>query len=227
VCLDEVEGIADATVTAQKILSCVARTGERFGAMHVVDVLLGAQTERVRQWRHDQLSTYGLLKGTGRKALTSMLYQLIDTGVLARTDDERPVLRLNDDSWRVMRGEQSVRLMQPKSGAPAQTRFAEASWEGVDSGLFDSLRALRRTLATERGVPPYVIFSDATLRDMARARPGSPDAFLNVRGVGERKLADLGQQFLAQIAAYCREHNLALDAAAGDRPRRLRERAGG
>ncbi|HUI27794.1 MAG TPA: RecQ family ATP-dependent DNA helicase, partial [Candidatus Kryptonia bacterium] len=222
VCLDEVEGLADATVMAQKILSCVARTGERFGATHIVDVLLGADTERVRQWRHDQLSTHGLLKGVGRKTLTSLVYQLIDAGVLARTADERPILRLNEASWRVMRGEQPVRLVRPQASTPAQTRFAEASWDGVDTGLFESLRALRRTVASERGVPPYVIFSDATLRDMARARPGSAPAFLNVRGVGERKLADLGARFLAHIAAYCGEHGLALDAAVGDRLRRSR-----
>jgi ATP-dependent DNA helicase RecQ len=112
-------------------------------------------------------------------------------------------------------------LLQPK-GEVTKTRFDKESWEGVDRGLFDSLRALRKQFADERGVPPYVLFSDATLRDMARARPGSPDAFLNVRGVGERKLADLGPRFLGHIAAYCREHQLGLDAAIGDRPQRPR-----
>ena len=89
VCRNEVEGIADATATAQKILSCVARAGERFGAEHIVDVLLGANTERVRRWRHEQLTTYGLMKGINRKALTNMLYQLLDDGLLDRTAEER------------------------------------------------------------------------------------------------------------------------------------------
>jgi ATP-dependent DNA helicase RecQ len=222
VCLDEVEGVADGTVAAQKILSCVARAGERFGAEHITDVLLGADTERVRRWHHERLSTYGLLQGTGRKAVNNMIYQLIDAGVLERTTDERPVLRLNDASWAVMRGKRTVRLLQPKVEV-AKTRFDEESWEGVDRGLFDSLRALRRQVANERSVPPYVLFSDATLRDMARARPGSPGAFLNVRGVGERKLADLGPRFLEHIAEYCRQHQLGLDAAKGDRPRRRRQ----
>jgi len=224
VCLNEVEGLADATVTAQKILSCVARAGERFGAEHIVDLLLGANTERVRRWKHEQLSTYGLMKGTNRKALTNMLYQLLDDGLLERTAEERPVLRLNDASWAVMRGQRTVRLLQPKTAAVAKTRFDEESWEGVDRGLFESLRTLRREIADERGVPAYVLFSDATLRDMARVRPGAPTAFLNVRGVGERRLADLGPRFLEHIAAYCHSHDLALDAAVGGCPRRDRAR---
>jgi ATP-dependent DNA helicase RecQ len=223
VCLNEIEGLADATVTAQKILSCVARTGERFGAEHVVDVLLGADTERVRRWRHERVTTYGLMKGTDRKALANMLYQLLDDGLLERTADERPVLRLNDASWAVLRGQRTVQLLQSKTKV-SKTRIDEDSWEGVDRGLFDSLRALRREVAGERGVPAYVVFSDATLRDMARVRPGSAAALLNVRGVGERKLADLGQRFLDLIAAYCRTNGLALEVAIGGRPRRGRSR---
>jgi ATP-dependent DNA helicase RecQ len=210
VCLNEVEGLADATVTAQKILSCVARAGEHFGAEHIVDVLLGANTDRIRRWHHEELSTYGLMKGTVRPALTNMLYQLIDDGLLERTTDERPVLRLNDASREVLRGNRSVRLLQPKTKVK-KTRFDEKSWESVDTGLFDTLRNLRRQLADERRVPAYVLFSDATLRDMARVRPGSPGALLGIRGVGERKLADLGQRFLEVIVSYCRENRLPLD----------------
>jgi ATP-dependent DNA helicase RecQ len=210
VCLNEVEGLADATVTAQKILSCVARAGERFGAEHIVDVLLGAQTERIRRWRHEDLSTYGLMKGTARPALTNMIYQLIDEGLLERTSDERPVLRLTTGSREVLRGQRNVRLLEPKTKVK-KTRFDEKSWESVDTGLFEALRNLRRQLADERRVPAYVLFSDATLRDMARARPGSPGALLGIRGVGERKLADLGERFLEAIAIYCREKRLPLD----------------
>jgi ATP-dependent DNA helicase RecQ len=226
VCLEEIEGVADATVTAQKILSCVARTGERFGTEHIVDVLLGADTERVRRWRHAQLSTYGLLKGTGRRAVTNMVYQLIDAGVLERTAEERPTLRLNAASWAVLRGQQPVRLLRPKSTGVTQTRFDAESWEGVDRGLFESLRALRREIAEEHGVPAYVVFGDATLRDLARVRPGSEATFLDVRGVGERKLKELGPRFLSHIAAYSREHGLQLDAAIGGRPRPDRRRSG-
>jgi ATP-dependent DNA helicase RecQ len=222
-CLNEVEGLADATVTAQKILSCVARAGERFGAEHIVDVLLGANTDRVRRWRHEELSTYGLMKGTNRKTLINMLYQLLDGGLLERTAEERPVLRLNDASRDVLRGKRTVRLLQPKAEVQ-KTRFDEQSWEGVDHGLFESLRTLRRQVADERDVPAYVLFSDATLRDMARVRPGSASALLGIRGVGERKLADLGPRFLELIATYCRANDLPLDAALGSRPRRERVR---
>ena len=210
VCLNEVEGLADATVTAQKILSCVARAGEHFGAEHIVDVLLGASTDRIRRWHHEELSTYGLMKGTARPALTNMLYQLIDDGLLERTTDERPVLHLTDASREVLRGNRSVRLLQPKTKVK-KTRFDEKSWESVDTGLFETLRNLRRQLADERRVPAYVLFSDATLRDMARVRPGSPSALLGIRGVGERKLADLGERFLEIIVTYCRENRLPLD----------------
>ena len=210
VCLNEVEGLADATVTAQKILSCVARAGEHFGAEHIVDVLLGASTDRIRRWHHEELSTYGLMKGTARPALTNMLYQLIDDGLLERTTDERPVLRLTDASREVLRGNRSVQLLQPKTKVK-KTRFDEKSWESVDAGLFETLRNLRRQLADERRVPAYVLFSDATLRDMARVRPGSPNALLGIRGVGERKLADLGERFLEIIETYCREKRLPLD----------------
>ena len=210
VCLNEVEGLADATVTAQKILSCVARAGEHFGAEHIVDVLLGASTDRIRRWHHEELSTYGLMKGTARPALTNMLYQLIDDGLLERTTDERPVLHLTDASREVLRGNRSVRLLQPKTKVK-KTRFDEKSWESVDTGLFETLRNLRRQLADERRVPAYVLFSDATLRDMARVRPGSPSALLGIRGVGERKLADLGQRFIEVIVSYCRENRLPLE----------------
>jgi ATP-dependent DNA helicase RecQ len=173
-------------------------------------VLLGADTERVRRWRHQELSTYGLMKGTDRKGLVNMLYQLLDEGLLERTAEERPVLRLNDASREVLRGQRPVRLLQPRIKVK-KTRYDEKSWESVDTGLFESLRALRRQLAEERRVPAYVLFSDATLRDMARLRPGSPDALLGIRGVGERKLADLGPRFLEVIATYCHENRLPLD----------------
>jgi ATP-dependent DNA helicase RecQ len=176
----------------------------------------------VRRWRHEQLSTYGLLEDTDRKTLTTILYQLIDDGLLERTADERPVLRLNAASREVLRGARAVRLLQPKLKVK-KTRFDETSWEGVDHGLFEALRALRRELADERGVPAYVLFSDATLRDMARARPGSAAALLDVRGVGERKLADLGERFLEEIRSYCRASGLPLDAASRPHGERRRK----
>jgi ATP-dependent DNA helicase RecQ len=220
VCLGEVEGLEDSTVTAQKILSCVARVGENFGIEHIADVLLGAETERVRRWHHEGLSTYGLMKGTGRKELTNLVYQLVDAGLLDRTPGDRPVLHLNDASWAVLRGQRNVLLRQPRTTRVSEAAFDEQSWEGVDRGLFESLRALRRQVADERGVPPFVIFSDATLRDLARVRPSSVRGLLRVRGIGERKLADLGARFLAHLDEHCRSANLDRDIGSTPPPHR-------
>lgn len=211
VCLGEVEGLTDATVAAQKILSCIARVQQRFGVGYVVDVLLGANTERIRQFGHDQLSTYGLMKDTPRKALMNMVYQLIDRDLVKRTQGDRPVLMLNDASWEVLRGEREVRLLQPKGEPVKKTHAAEVSWEGVDSGLFEHLRGVRRELAQARGVPAFIIFGDATLREMASVRPGSRATLRRVHGVGEQKMRSFGSQFLAEISSYCRDHGLELN----------------
>ena len=139
-----------------------------------------------------------------------MIYQLVDASLLERTDDEYPVLRLNDASREVLHGQRTVRLVQPKEKVQ-KARIEKKSWEKVDEGLFEALRVLRRKLADQRGVPAYVLFNDATLRDMARLRPSTPSALLGVRGVGEKKLADLGQRFIDEIMTYCRENRLQLD----------------
>jgi ATP-dependent DNA helicase RecQ len=202
-CLGENEALEDGTEIAQKILSCVARVGERFGAGHVVDVVTGADTERIRDLGHDLLSTYGLLRGTDKKTATSLIFQLIDQDVLARTTGEYPVLVLNERSWEVLRGERAVWLIPTRRKKKIKKTRAEAQlWEGVDSDLFEALRDLRREIARERGVPAYVVFTDVSLRDMARLRPRTREQFLAVHGVGERKLADLGEVFLDLIAGH-------------------------
>ncbi len=202
VCLGETEGLVDGSSDAQMILSCVARTGERFGMIHVVDVLRGADTERVRSLGHDQLSTWGLLKGRDKKEVMNLAFQLLDQGLMERTGGEYPVLYLNETSVEVMRGKRAVQLVPVRVKRARTTAREASSWEGVDRDLFESLRKLRTELAGDRGVPPYIIFSDACLRDMARKKPSSPDEFLDVHGVGEKKLADLGAAFLGRI----REH---------------------
>jgi ATP-dependent DNA helicase RecQ len=199
VCLKETEGVEDATVTAQKILSCVARVRQRFGVGHVVDVLQGVHSETIRSRGHDQLSTYGILKNVERKKLMGWVYQLVDQGMLERTAGDRPVLKLNEASWEVLRGQRVVTLMRGKSGRKKKTRAERESWEGVDRELFARLRDLRREIAEEESVPAFVIFSDATLREMARKKPTSPAALKSVVGVGERKLADYGERILSVI----------------------------
>jgi len=220
VCLGEVEGMDQSTTIARKILSCVYRLEQRFGVGHIVQVLRGADTEQVRRCRHDQLSTYGLLAEMAEKSLTSLVYQLIDQGLLARTEGDRPVVQLNEESMEVLRGDRPVQLLEPASGPKQKTRLAEVSWEGVDEGLFEHLRSLRREVARDRSVPAYVIFGDAALREMARIRPGSIEMMATVRGVGEKKLADLGRRFVEAIISYCDEHDLTMDVAGIIRPDR-------
>ncbi|MBN2217033.1 MAG: DNA helicase RecQ [Pirellulales bacterium] len=210
-CLGEVEGIEEATIVAQKILSCVARVDERFGVGHVADVLLGADNDAVRRYRHDRLSTHGLLKDHTKKEIQSWIYQLLDQGLVARTEGDRPILQLNDQSWAVMRGNLPVRLFRPKKPRREQTPVEEASWDQVDRALFDRLRQWRRDVAETRGVPPYVIFHDRTLRALAAARPTRVDELHNIHGMGEKRLADFGADLIQVIGDYRRE-------STGDQP---------
>jgi ATP-dependent DNA helicase RecQ len=204
-CLGEVEGLADATVLAQKVLSCVARVEQRFGVEHVVDVLTGADNERIRRWQHHELSTYGLIKEMPRKNVTNVVYQLIDAGLLERTAGDRPVLKLNAAAWEVMRGKRPVKLLETKKRKQQRTAIEQSAWQDVDEALFESLRALRRDIAVERGVPAYVILHDSTLRDLAALRPTTVEAMRDVRGMGEKKLADFGARFVEHIAAHERQ----------------------
>ena len=204
VCLGEVEGLADATVLAQKILSCVARTEERFGIEHVAEVLMGGTSERVRRWGHDRLSTFGLLRDMPRRSVVNVIYQLIDAGFLERTSGDRPVLGLNAASWEVMRGRRTVELVEPRRRKAEKTRLEEASWRDVDPGLFESLRGLRREIAAARGVPAFVVLHDSTLRELARLRPTSFEDLRRIRGLGEKKLAEIGPRLLETIESHAR-----------------------
>src|SRR5208337_175358 len=201
-CLGEVEGVADSTVLAQKVLSCVARVEQRFGVEHVVDVLSGAVSERIRRWDHAKLSTYGIMKDVPRKTLTNLVYQLVDAGLLERTPGDRPALKLNALSWEVMRGKRAVSLLQAKESKPGRTRIEEASWRDVDEAIFESLRKLRREIAAERGVAAFVILHDATLRELASVRPTSMEALRHIRGMGEKKLTDFGARVVECIRSH-------------------------
>lgn len=214
-CLGDVEEVADSAVIAQKILSCVARVKERFGINHVLSVLRGDNTENIRKWGHDQLTTYKLLEGTPKAVLRDWIYQLLEQKVLLKAGDEYPTLALNDASWQVMRGERDVRLIQlvkrKRGEGPVKSKSTEVSWEGVDKGLFEQLRKLRRTFASEQQVPPYRIFSDAVLRELARVRPSTLERMGMISGIGSVKLRDYGQAFLDDITKYCRGHGLDFD----------------
>jgi len=203
VCLDECAKVEDSAVVAQKILSAVARLGGRFGAAHVVDVLRGSGKEKIRTYGHDQLSVFGLMADTPAPALQSYIDQLCDLNALERTPGDRPVLQLAQEASRFLRGEPETTLRRPKIATQStSTRQRDTDdWEGVDRDIFERLRSLRRTIAEERSVPAYVVFGDATLRDMARRRPSTLAEMLEVKGVGQAKLEQFGETFLASIGS--------------------------
>ena len=199
-CLGDVEVVADATVIAQKILSCVIRVGQRFGAGHVIAILRGEKTERVLSLGHDRLSTYGLLAGHAQTELRDWIYQLIGHGVLAQDGDKYPILRLTETSRAVLRGEENVRLVQiARKERRKKSKVESQSWEGVDADLFESLRKFRRELAASRGVPPYIILGDRSLREVARTRPQTLTELRDVYGIGDKKLLDLGEKILEVV----------------------------
>jgi ATP-dependent DNA helicase RecQ len=227
-CLGDVETVPEATVVAQKILSCVARMQERFGIGYVTSVLRGENTEAVRQRGHEKLSTYGLLPQCSKSEIRDWVYQLIGQGVLWQEElrlangSAAPILRLNEASWQVMRKERQVRLVQParreKGNAAPRSKADTVSWEGVDRDLFEALRGIRRLLAEQKGMPPYIIFSDATLRELSRLRPSTLDKMRLVYGIGDSKLKEYGAKFLELITEHCRERGLTQDVPPPERP---------
>ncbi|NOT28022.1 MAG: DNA helicase RecQ [Acidobacteria bacterium] len=208
-CLGELETALDATTLARQILSCVARVGQRFGAVHVASVLRGHASEQIAARGHDKLSTFGLLPDASVAELRGYIQQLTALGLLRVTDDAYGVIGLTAKGMVLLKDESScpglslARQRLPRKDLPRTRSRAETeSWQDVDRGLFERLRAVRLEMARQRGVPPYVIFHDATLREMARLRPDSLDALRSVKGIGARKADDLGETFLAAIRAH-------------------------
>jgi ATP-dependent DNA helicase RecQ len=206
VCIDPPEQY-DATEDAQKALSCVFRVGERFGLRHVVDVLCGADNERIRRLGHQRLSTYGIGAGTSQDAWASIIRQLIHRGFLLQDIGDYSVLKLTERARPLLRGKEQLTLARPRlreavrgrASAKRKRTQTDTVLDTRDAALFESLRALRKRLADEQNVPPYVVFSDATLVEMSRRKPQDESGLLQVNGVGEVKLARYGQAFLAAI----------------------------
>lgn len=224
VCLGEIGSMDDSLELAQKILSCVVRLHQRFGADYTAAVLTGSRDRRILERKHDSLSTYGLLSDLTKNATRGWIEQLVGQGYLEKSG-EYNVLHVTERGWRVLHGEETPNLLRPPDRAVKTSRVAFDAWEGVDHGLFEALRVLRRKLAMERNVPAYVVFSDAALRDMARLRPSTSGAFLQVSGVGRAKAEQYGEPFLFAISQYCREHSLLLDAAPPRRRARVERRS--
>ena len=203
----------DATEVAQKILSAVIRTGQRFGSAYVAQVLTGSRVKTVRERGHDSLSVFGIANDYSQTSLREIMATLAGRGLLERADSEFPTLRVPPRGRQFLRDREEISLpildgMKRGSQSRSSTRSRPADDEAeYDDALFQILRQLRTRLASERGVPPYVIFGDAPLREMARRYPQDKRAFLNVRGVGEAKLQDLGPQFIAAIREYAEARN--------------------
>jgi ATP-dependent DNA helicase RecQ len=202
----------DATVPAQKALSAVYRTGQRFGMMHVIDVLRGERTEKVLRHGHERLPTFGVGADLEPKAWRTLLRQLLVRGLLAAEVEGMQTLRLEPDAWPVLRGERSLLLREERKPSARTRRRADRSAAGSAPGLFgaapldpaaerlfEALRALRRDLALAQGVPAYVVFHDATLRAVAARAPRTLAELGQVSGIGEAKLARYGEAVLSKV----------------------------
>lgn len=200
--------VADWTIEAMKFLSCVARCKERFGMNYIIDVLRGSKNQKILQNGHDKLSTYGIGKDKSVEEWRLLGRSLLHQGLVDQTVDGYSVLKLNAHSWEVMRRVRSVSIavttVQTPVAQPLETRTAEVEM------LFQRLRSLRKQIADEQSVPPYVVFADSTLKLMALQQPQSLAEFAQISGVGTHKLSQYGRIFLAEILAYCQERGLSV-----------------
>ncbi|MEG2504509.1 MAG: DNA helicase RecQ [Carnobacterium sp.] len=184
-CLDDREA-AIITLEAQKVLSCVKRMGETFGKSMIMKVLTGSKDQKIKQWNFEELSTYGLMKGVPQKEVTQLIDYLTAEKYLSPTDGQFPILKVTTKGVAVLKGEEEVTRKQAKV----------AEKVAVDDVLFDQLREVRSQLASEHKVPPYIIFSDETLREMCQKLPTNDEEMLTVKGIGENKLEKYGNYFL-------------------------------
>ena len=198
----------DSLVVAQKILSCVVRL--RDNATHRVTVwtLVGSRRPHIMEQGYDRLSTYGILLGVRRRYVHGWIGQLVAQGYLESSVGDQGILRVTEKGWQVLKGNETPRLARPESrrkksrGDGEKPAPPDDPWEGVDRDLFEILRAARRAIADEKKVPAFIVFSDASLRDMARRRPATPEEFLEITGVGETKRRQYGERFLVAIREY-------------------------
>ena len=203
VCLAEAgqqgpESTFDGTEVAQKVLSAVIRTGERFGANHIVEVLRGSRAKRVLDLRHDELSVHGVAREMLTDDLKDIVDQLVDKGLAARSTGDYPTLSVTPLGRAFLKNRETVTLVGRVSSPPRQDSPETAG----DAKLFEKLRVLRKKLADELNAPAFVVFSDAALRQMASSMPRSHDSLRKIKGVGEAKLRQFGDQFISVIADH-------------------------
>ncbi len=203
VCLGELAPEPEAQVVAQKILSCVVHCRQSYGAAHVTNVLRGSENQKLTQLGHDRFTTFGLLKDRTQSEVRSFIDQLVGKGLLAVAPGPYPTLAMTRDGVEVMRGDAPVELFRPPTPPKRAARGRPApilDAPDLDPSLLERLRGLRRRLARERAVPPYLLFNDRTLVDLARRRPSDELELLEVDGIGAKKAADLGPLILEALA---------------------------
>jgi len=210
ICLGELDFIDEALVIAQKILSCIVRLDQRFGAAYTALVLTGSGDKRIIQNNHNRLSTYALMKEYPKRTVQDWIEQLAGQDYIEKTGDYN-VLAVTEKGWAVLKGQQAPNLLKPAHRPVRSSKVAADSWEGVDKGLFEVLRKLRAQIASQKKVPAYIVFGDAALRAMAAARPSTIKNFLQIKGVGQKKAQQYGETVLAQIKDYCQENSLQMD----------------
>jgi ATP-dependent DNA helicase RecQ len=193
----------DATESARKALSCVYRVGQRFGMMHVIDVLRGSQNHRMLELRHDKLSTYGIGKDLSQDAWSGVIRQLVHLGYLEQDVANFSVLKLTERARPLLKGEERLELAKPRDARVVEKKSRAPKKPSYDSAVFQQLRELRKQIADEQQVPPFVVFADATLAEMAAQLPKDKWELLKITGVGQHKLARYGDAFLRVI----REHS--------------------
>lgn len=206
----------DATEDARKALSCVYRVGQRFGAGHVIEVLRGGRGQRLLDLRHDQLSTYGIGAHLSQGEWSSLLRQLVHLGYLRQDVADYSVLKLTERARPLLRGEEVLPLAKPRT-ASVKKESAETKGKkdlSCDQALFQRLRTLRKTIAEAAGVPPFVVFTDATLVELVRAQPCDHAGLLRIGGIGAHKADRYGKMFLAELADY--RENRTKDTGAGE-----------
>ena len=197
----------DASVIAQDILNAVIQTGERFGISHVADVLRGSKNKKVKKWRHDSLPAYDTVDDYSADAIKEISDQLIEEGLLYREEGKYPTLSVTQAGKDFLKRREALTLTRPKR-EQGKAATSERTSLDFDRGLFEELRGLRRKLAAERGVRPYVIFRDVALQQMAYYFPQSHESFSRISGVGRATLEQWGEDFIAAIGSYARQHGL-------------------
>ncbi|NJK57628.1 MAG: DNA helicase RecQ [Pleurocapsa sp. SU_5_0] len=198
--------IEDWTEEAQKFLSCVARCQEKFGTNHIVDVLIGSRKQKIQQYGHHLLSTYGIGKGRTADEWRMLGRSLIHQGLVGQTTDGYPVLKLNKRSWEIFRGQLKVEVAVDKSPGNSTTTYNPRQAEAEI--LFEKLRKLRKQIADRNSLAPYMIFADSSLKLMAQLRPKNITDFANLSGVNEYKAQQYGDRFISEILEFDRQHQL-------------------